>query len=176
MQLDFEDILSGAFGRIIALFLFIVSAVWVGSLVGGIAWMVGRSGFSQLPSIFDLFMSPLLLINLWIIPNVALLAIMTSYLLVSDESGHAAWGVIVGFESLFVMLGWCLNFSGVKDTALAWSCWLVLLVMLETGIWLDRQMRTNRWAREMAQLRAENAMRIAQRTAVPADQHGEDTD
>jgi hypothetical protein len=35
--------------------------------------------------------------------------------------------------------------------------------MVGTGIWLVRQMRTNRWARAMAELSAENAMRRAER-------------
>lgn len=176
MRIDFEDILSGAVGRILVLFVFLVSAVWVGSMIGGLAWLAGSHSFGEIPTIWELFMSPLLLINLWLVPNVGFLAIMVTYLLVSDEFGHVAWGVIVGFESLFVMLGWGLNFHDMKDTTLAWSCWLVLLVMVETGIWLDRQMRTNRWAREMAELSAENALRRAQRAAAAAEETQEPAD
>jgi hypothetical protein len=176
MRFDFEDILSGVLGRILVLFLFLVSATWLGSIIGGLASFTGKDNFGEIPTIADLFMSPLLLINLWIVPNVAFLAIMVTYLLVSDEFGHVAWGVIVGFESLFVMLGWGLRFHDMKDTTLAWSCWLVLLVMVETGVWLDRQMRTNRWAREMAELSAENAMLRAQRAAAAAEETQEPAD
>ena len=66
----------------------------------------------------------------------------------------------MGFESLFVMLGWGLGFHDMKDTTLAWSCWLVLLVMVETGIWLDRQMRTNRWARGLKRQRRRSTSRV----------------
>jgi hypothetical protein len=107
-------------------------------------------------------------INLWIVPNVAFLAIMTVYLFVFDGIVHVAWGITVGFESLFLMLGWCLHFEETKDMLLAWGCWLVLLVMAEAGIWLHRQMMTNRWARGMAELRAENAMIRAEREALAA--------
>lgn len=174
MQLDFEDIMTSAVGRILVVFVFFTGAVWLGSIVGGLACHVGFHRHHVVPSMLDLFLSPLLQVNLWIVPNVAFLAIMTVYLFVSDGIGHAAWGIIVGFESLFVMLGWGLKFEETKDTVLAWSCWLVLLVMVETGVWLHRQMITNRWAREMAELRAENAMRRAEREASPVPGNAEE--
>lgn len=173
MQLDFEDIMASAVGRILILFVFFAGAVWLGSIIGGLACHVGFHRHHNLPTLLELFMSPLLQVNLWIVPNVAFLALMTVYLLMADGVGHAAWGVIVGFESLFVMLGWGLKFEETKDTVLAWSCWLVLLVMAETGVWLHRQMITNRWAREMAELRAENAMRRAEREATPSREKAE---
>ena len=168
MQFDFEDVLAGTFGRIILLFLFILSATWVGSVIGGLAWFAGTWDLSpgellSVPAL--LWEGPTLLINLWIIPNTGLLAVAIVILLVSESYGFAAWGMIVGFESLFVMLGG--GFDGSPRVSLvAWSAWLVLLVMVETGIWLVRQMRVNRWAYQMAALSAENAMRRAEREAM----------
>lgn len=168
MQFDFEDILAGSVGRILLLVLFLLSATWVGGVVGGIAWSAGRRGLDLGELAEGIAWGPLLLVNLWLIPNAAFLAIMLTYLLINDEFSHTAWGIIVGFESLFVMLGWGLSFHSTKDTIIAWSCWVVLLVMVETGIWLHRQMRTNRWAREMAELSAENAALRSRREAALA--------
>ncbi len=172
MQLDFEDIMASAFGRILVIALFFVSAVWLGSLIGGLACHLGHDRHHGLPDPGAIFMAPLLQINLWIVPNVAFLAIMMVYVFVGDGIGHAAWGVIVGFESLFVMLGWGLHLEEMRDVIIAWSCWLVLLVMAETGVWLHRQMRRNRWAREMMELRAENAMRNAERGPQAGERSG----
>ncbi|RYD41218.1 MAG: hypothetical protein EOP85_13035 [Verrucomicrobiaceae bacterium] len=165
MQLDFEDILAGSVGRILLLILFLVSSILMGGIVGGIAWAAGRHGLDPFQMVEGMLWGPLLLINLWLIPNAFFVVSMLVYLLVNDEFSHTAWGIIVGFESLFVMLGWGLRFPSTNDTVIAWTCWAVLLVMVETGIWLHRQMRINRWAREMAELSAENAMRRAEREA-----------
>lgn len=171
MQFDVEDVLAGAFGRIILLFLFILSATWVGSVIGGLAWFAGTWDLSlgellSVPSV--LWEGPALLINLWIIPNAGLLAVAIVILLVSESYGFAAWGMIVGFESLFVMLGQ--GFDWLPRVSLvAWSAWLVLLVMVETGVWLLRQMRRNRWVYQLAALSAENAMRRAAREALARD-------
>ncbi len=173
MQFDVEDVLAGAFGRIILLFLFMLSATWVGSVIGGLAWFFGTWDLSPgellaVPAV--LWESPALLINLWIVPNVGLLAAAIVILLVSESYGFAAWGIIVGFESLFVMLGRGFDWLP-RVNLVAWSAWLVLLVMVETGVWLTRQMRTNRWAYQMAALSAENAMRRAEREAMARDDY-----
>ena len=176
MQLDFEDVLAGTFGRLVLFSLFLFSAIWMGSTIGGLALAVGRWDFSVHTFSIDLealWWSPLLLINLWIVPNVAFLAAMMVYLLVSENTGYAAWGTIVGIESLFVMLSWAHHSSPAYRISITWGTWLVLLAMAETGIWLIRQMRMNRWAREMAELSAENAMIRAEREARISRVHRE---
>lgn len=165
MQLDLEDVLSSVFGRIVLFAIYLLGAIWVGSMIGGLAWGVGHHGIAFLPSLSEWFLSPLLLINIWIVPNAAFLAIMGVYLMVSDDFSPAAWGIIVAVESLFVMLGWCLSFHDLKDAIVAWFLWVVLLTMAETGIWLIRAAKRNRWAREMMELNAENAMHRAEREA-----------
>lgn len=170
MRLDIEDVLSDTFSRGVMSILFFISAIWFGSMIGGLAWLIGNE---RSFNIFELdlsqtFHSLLLLINLWIVPNVAFLAIMLIRVFVNDDGmSHMTWGVIIGMESLFVMLGWCLNFSSdPKGSLIAWSTWLLLLGMIETGVWLHAQMRRNRWARAMVELSAENAMLRAQRAAA----------
>jgi hypothetical protein len=168
MQLDFEDVFAGAFGRVILLFLFLLSAIWGGCIVGCMARTIGEISLSTLSlnTLFhllkDLLQSPLHLINLWIVPNVGILAIAVVVLFVSESYGYGAWGIILGFESLFFMLGSGYSHWGSSQW-LAWVSWGILLTMVGTGIWLVRQMRTNRWARAMAELSAENAMRRAER-------------
>ena len=172
MRLDFEDVLAGFFGRVVLLFLFLLSAIWAGCMIGCIARNVAEidpaslSIGSPLELLEDFLMSPLFLINLWIVPNVGFLALVVVVLFVSESYGFAAWGIILGFESLFFMLGSQFVHSGSSSSQwFAWISWAVLLAMVETGIWLVRQMRTNRWARAMAELSAENAMRRAEREA-----------
>jgi len=173
MRLDFEDLLAGTIGGITTTTLFFATAVWVGSWIGGLALMIGEVTFLDFPlapGLEVLIYAPVLLLNLWLIPNVAFLAIMLIYVLFRDGAGHVAWGVTVGVESLFLMLGWCLRFHEPKELLIAWSCWLILLGMAEAGIWLHRQMRHNRWVRAMAELSAENAMLRAQRAAMAVEE------
>lgn len=41
MRLDVEDVLAGEFGRFFSILLFVLSACWVGSMIGGLAWFFG---------------------------------------------------------------------------------------------------------------------------------------
>ena len=60
--------------------------------------------------------------------------------------------------------------NSVGHLVLISIAWLVVLTMVETGIWLTRQMRMNRWAHQMAALSAENSMRRAEREAMARDE------
>lgn len=180
MQLDYEDMLAGTFSRIVLTALFFVSSIWLGSVIGGLAWLIGNEDYwdiSDLRALMEAFLySPLFLINLWLVPNVGFLAIMLIWVFMNDGTSHLTWGLILGMESLFVMLGRCLKFDEPKETLISWSCWLILLGMAEAGIWLHRQMRHNRWAREMMELSAENAMLRAQRAAMATEAPSEEAD
>lgn len=175
MQIDIEDVLGGTLGRICRLFLYLLSAIWTGSMIGAIAWAVGSGhflhGFSAL-DLTEILSTPVLLLSVWIVPNVAFLAVAVTYLMVSDNQGYAPWGIIMGMESLFVVLGQQGSFHSSLLWMAAWTLWLVLLAMAETGIWLLKQAKTNRWAREMAALNAENALRRAEREAAASREPG----
>jgi hypothetical protein len=168
MQFDFEDVLAGAFGRIILLVFFMLSAAWLGSIIGGLAWFIGNwdlsAGYlvSEFPTPWE---CPELLLSDWMIPNIALLGAGIAILFVTDHLGYAAWGIFVGLESAFAMLGTGYRYISAGELVLVSLAWLVLLAMVETGIWLIRQMRTNRWVYHLAALSAENAMRRAEREA-----------
>ncbi len=169
MQIDFEDILAGSIGRIVVVVLFLVSGIWLGSAIGGFAVVVAEEGIFDVLDPGLVFLSPLLLINLWIVLNGFFLAGMLIWIFVADGIGYLSWGIFVGMESLFVMLGFSfgygVGFSSPANMAIAWGVWLVLLTMVETGVWLVCQWRQSIWARNLAELRAENAMAHADRDA-----------
>ncbi|MES2921320.1 MAG: hypothetical protein V4819_07230 [Verrucomicrobiota bacterium] len=165
MQLDIEDILANAFGRIVRQCLLFASAVWIGSMVGGLALVIGIGGHSWHDALMNLnrvWASPLLLGTAWMVPNIIPLLGGLGYFVVSESAGFKAWGVVAALESFFVMAGWAMELKDPISIAIAWGAWLVLLVMLETGVWLIWQMLRNRWARQLALLEMENARRRAE--------------
>ena len=178
MRLDVEDVLAGEFGRFFSILLFVLSACWVGSMIGGLAWFFGTWDLTPGDLVFALaalWTGPALLISDWMIPNFGLLVLAITILFVTDHTGYAAWGTIVGFESVIALLGTRYQYKPASVLVVAALCWLVLLVMVETGVWLVRHMRMNRWVRELAALSAENAMQRAEReesARVPADGEG----
>lgn len=166
MQLDLEDILAGTFGRIVVAFFFALSALWVGSVIGGVALTFGEyfnAPFELMKALMDVWASPRFLVNIYLIPNLALLAVAAGVLFATDRLGWISWGILVAMESSFVMFGLDYEYRSGVEIAVAWSVWLVLLAMVETGIWLLRGMQRNRWVRGLAALNAENAMRRAER-------------
>jgi len=162
VNLDLEDILGSVLGRIVLLFGYLATAVWVGSAIGAVARMVGDIDVAAgiyFPDFLDLWRAPYLLVNIWLVPNFAILAVAITYLMVTGNLGYAAWGIIVGIEALFAMTGYASDFYFSGNMLAAWISCLLLLAMLETGLWLIHKMQVNRWAQDLAMLRAENAMR-----------------
>lgn len=170
MQIDIEDVLASSIGRMVSVSLFLVSGIWIGSAVGGFAILFAERGIYGIRDPAMVFLSPLLLINLWIVLNVFFLVGMVIWIFVADGLGYLSWGILVGGESLFVMLGFSFGFdvmfSSLAKMGIAWGIWLVVLSMLETGLWLVFHWRQNLWARRLVELRAENAMIHAERDAA----------
>jgi hypothetical protein len=168
MQLDPEDVFAGTFGRIALRFLLFVSAVWIGSMVGGAALAIGSSldsWRSALSDIYWIWASPAFLVSTWLILNAFVLLGGLAYFMISESDGILAWGILAGLESFFVVAAWASELDKMESILLAWISWLVLLVMIETGVWLIRQMLTNRWARQLAILNMENSRNNAEREA-----------
>lgn len=168
MQLDIEDILASAVGRVIRQCVLFASAVWIGSMVGGLSLVIGISGNSwqdALTHLPEVWASPVLLGTVWMVLNAAVLLGWLGYFVVSENAGFTAWGVLAGVESLFVMAGWTMDLKDSWSMGVAWFAWLHLLVMMETGVWLVRQSLRNRWARQIAMLNQENARRSAEHAA-----------
>lgn len=165
MQLDIEDILTHGIGRLLQTILFFGSAIWLGSLIGGVAILAVQGGFPDFRDFEELLLSPLLLLNMWMILNVAFLAAMMILILVKDGLDYVPWGIIMGGESLFVMLGWDLDFFKPVQAAISWACWLVLLGMAETGVWVIRQWRRQIQIQQIIELKADNWAARAEREA-----------
>ncbi len=138
-------------------------------MVGGLALVIGICGHSWRDALTNLFMiwaSPLLLFSVWLFPNVVVLAGGAGYFITSENAGFRAWGILAGLESFFVIAGWSMDLKSAWPIAIVWVSWLIILGVLETGVWLIRQMLTNRWVRELAVLNMENAHRRAEQEVV----------
>lgn len=168
METDPEDVLMAAVGSVFGkLFLFIV-AVWIGCTIGGAGILAGKAvehGW-YMHDAGRLLTAPFLLFSSWLVLNIPFVIFYLMRFIRGDGDGYFLWGLVIGVESFAVMLGWSGDFvqGGIARTV-CWFSWLVLLVMLETGIWFIRHFMISRWAHEMAMLRAENAQRRAEREA-----------
>ena len=179
MLLELENLLARELVRFFHLVLFILSAVWVGSMVSGLAWFFGNWDLTPddlLFAIAALWSAPALLMNEGIILNFGLLVLGTTILFLTDRTGYGEWGVIVGIESIFALFGKGYRYEPVSVLVITALSWLVLLVMVETGVWLIRHMRMNRWVREWAALSAENALHRAEREANARNPAGDEPD
>ena len=57
-----------------------------------------------------------------------------------------------------------------------WLLWLLLNVMIGTGIWFLRAWQTNRWARELVELEAENQfIRLSEELEQEAENRKDET-
>lgn len=175
MRLDLEDVLAGEFGRFFRIILSVLGASWVGGMIGGLAWFFGTWDLTPGDLVFAvgaLWAGPALLVSDWLVPNLGLLVLGITILFVGDHTGYAAWGTIVGLESVFALLGTDYRHEPASVLVVASLSWLVLLVMVETGVWLVRHMRMNRWVRELAALSAENAIHRAERERLAGEVAG----
>lgn len=168
MKIDFSDVFAGGLGLVVRQIFLFIAAVWLGCTMAAVALMAGEIadhpgavGFIDGSDLRILLFSPLLLLTLWLLPNLIFLGIMGCRLVIYSEStGFRTWAVLIGGEALFAMAGVTREFKHewLPLTA-AWICWLILTGMLITGLWFLHQWRMNRWAGELAALHAENAMR-----------------
>lgn len=153
--------------------LLFASAVLVGCTLGALALIAGDFGTSYhgaLGWLGDVWAWPLLLLSAWLLPNIVVLGGGLGYFLMSENAGFKAWGMVVALESFFVMAGWARDFQSAWPITIAWVSWLVLLGLVETGVWLIRQMLINRWARELAVLKMENVRRRPEKEAAERSQ------
>lgn len=167
MDLDVEDIIAGAVGSVLGRMVLFGVAVWLGCCVGGTgiaAGSIAEAGTWRVPTLLWLWAGPLLLFSSWAFLNIPFLFYFLMRFVRGDGDSYLTWGIVIGMQALFVMLGWVRDFvDGWVPLIVAWTTCLMLLVMIGTGIWLVRQHLINLWARDMAMLRAENAQRRAER-------------
>lgn len=170
MNIDVEDVIAGALGSIIGRVILFALAVWLGCTLGGMSLIVGtivQEGTWKLGEVYQwLWASPVLIFSQWGFLNFPFLMFSFIYFIFSEGAAHKAWGIILGVESLMVMLGWCkYPMQSGWPIASAWLTWAIILGMVETGVWLLHQHRVNTWAREMGMLRSEIAQRRAEQEA-----------
>ncbi|MEO5714598.1 MAG: hypothetical protein ABIT37_14015 [Luteolibacter sp.] len=164
MRVDFEDVLSGVFISIAARVMLLAAAVWTGCTIGAVAVGVGviaeAGSWNIGMNLSKIWLTPLLGFHGWGLLNIPFLLLTFVFLVFTDRPGYRAWGIVTGVESLMVMAGWAQEeIDEWLPRVAAWAAWLILLAMLETGVWLTYQSKMNRWAREMGLLRMENRQR-----------------
>lgn len=166
MSRDLEEIYAKGcwwFPRRVAFYL---SAVWVGSQIGGYAIAAGfltamrRFHSDQFKVIWQ---SPLLLDGEWGILNGFVLIAALALLARTDALGYRSWAILAGLESVFAVLGGIYDVQGPVAVSVTWSVWLILATAMATSVWFLRQWQLNRWAAELTMLKAENASRRATR-------------
>jgi hypothetical protein len=167
MDLDVEDIITGAVGSVLGRMVLFGVAVWLGCCVGGAGIAAGdmaESGTWRVPTLLWLWAGPLLLFSSWAFLNIPFMFYFLMRFIRGDGDSYVTWGIVIGMQALFVMLGWVRDFvENWVPLIVAWTTCIVLLTMIGSGIWLVRQHLINLWARDMAMLRAENAQRRAER-------------
>lgn len=142
MDLDFEDVLAGAAGGVIARSLGFAAAVWTGCMIGLAALTAGDlAGGAEFPRDFphQLFLSPLLLGSIPGLLSMLFLLAALAYFVLNEKPGYRAWGIVAGVESLAVVAGWTGGTGwDTLQAVVAWLAWAGLLAELAVGLWLLR--------------------------------------
>lgn len=162
MKFDFGDVFASGIGWLMKQIALFVASIWLGCTMGGAAILAGRLtrgwGFdSEL-----LLYSPLLLLTIWIIPNVCFLGASMYWFVRNETNTPLACGIIAGVEAVVCLAGQAGRLRGWLPQSVAWVTCLALIAMMATGFWFFRQWQINRWAIELEELKAENAMRRVQ--------------
>jgi hypothetical protein len=162
MKIDIGDVFASGIGWLFKQLFLFVASIWLGTFIGGAAVLAGRlaDGWS-----FDtdyLAYSPVLLLSLWLIPNVCFLGAAIYWFVREETETTLACGILIGVESLVAVAGGVKWIHGWLPLTTTWTTCLVLIGMAGTGLWFFRQWQINRWAAELVALKAENAARRAE--------------
>ena len=160
MKIDFGDVFASGIGWLLKQLFLFTASIWLGCTMGAAALIAGQLSGGDSASFGLLLGSPALLLTLWIIPNVCFLGAAIYWFVRAETNTPLACGIIAGGEALIAVAGWV--GGDWLPITVAWLTCLVLIVMMATGLWFIRQWLINRWAGEIAMLKAENAMRRAE--------------
>jgi hypothetical protein len=163
MKIDFADAFaSGVASAFLSLLVFL-GGIWTGVTTGAIALGaadLAGDGNLDATDLNDFFANPQVAILSWILPGVVFIAAALFRFGRIDGSGAIRWGILVAAVSgLLVWANAEEIDSGWVPLAVAWTAWTLLIGMIGTGLWFLRYWQINRWAGEMAMLKAENAAR-----------------
>ncbi|MCW1924897.1 hypothetical protein OKA05_20205 [Luteolibacter arcticus] len=162
MKIDFGDVFASGIGWLLKQLFLFVASIWLGCSMGAAALLAAGlvKGWS-----FDaglLIGSPVLLLTSWLIPNVCFLGAAIYWFVRNETNTPLACGILAGVEALVSVAGQAGEINGWLPLTVAWVTCLVLIAMMGTGLWFLGQWQINRWALEIEELKAENAMRRAQ--------------
>jgi len=159
MKIDFGDVFASGIGWLVKQLLLFLLAIWTGCTTAAVALSIGSFACGQGVDFGLILVSPLLLLSLWLIPNLCFLAAAIYWFIRNETSSYTAWAVLATVETFICLAGWAKDLDDGLGIGVAWGSSLVLLGMMGTGLWFIRQWHLNRWAGEMAMLKSENAMR-----------------
>jgi hypothetical protein len=162
VNIDFGDVFASGIGWLVKQILLFVASIWLGCTMGAAAILAGEltRGWD-----FDgelLLHSPLLLLTIWIIPNVCFLGASIYGFVRNETNTPLACGILAAVEAVVCLAGKTTWLRGWLPLSVAWVTCVVLIAMMVTGLWFFRQWQLNRWAIELEELKAENAMRRVQ--------------
>jgi len=162
VKIDFGDVFASGIGWLAKQLILFVASIWLGCTMGGGALAAGR--LAQVRSFEGelLLHSPALLLTIWIIPNVCFLGAAIYWFVRNETNTPLACGILAGVEALVCVAGSTGWIYGWLPRSVTWVTCVVLIAMLGTGLWFMRQWQLNRWAMELEELKAENAMRRAE--------------
>jgi hypothetical protein len=163
MKIDFGDVFASGIGWLLKQLFFFTGSIWLGCSMGGAALIAGQLSGGRRADFELLLASPVLLLSLWLIPNLLFLAAAIYWFVRNETHTPLACGILISVEALVAVAGWVGALrGGWLPVTVAWVTCIVLIVMMATGLWFLRQWQMNRWAGEIAALKAENAMRRAE--------------
>ena len=163
MKIDFGDVFASGIGWLLKQLFLFTASIWLGCSMGGAALVAGQLSDGRSADFEVLLASPVLLLTLWLIPNLLFLGAAIYWFIRAETSTPHACGILAAVEALIAVAGWVKVFDGEwLPVTVAWTTCVILIVMMGTGIWFFRQWQINRWAGEIAALKAENAMRRAE--------------
>src|SRR6187402_2304404 len=109
MDLDVEDIITGAVGSVLGRLVLFAVAVWLGCGVGGAGIAAGsmvEMGTWRVPAWWWLWAGPLLLLSSWAFLNIPFLFYFLMRFVRGDGDSYLTWGIVIGVQALVVILGW----------------------------------------------------------------------
>lgn len=142
------------------------AAVWLGSIAAGIAIGMGYAlldpvnNWAAIPKY--ILIAPGLLLSVYALWNFPFFIVTLAVFIKTDRELWWLWAAVAFAQSIFAMLGYANRVAAsLWITSGIWFIWVVNIATVIAAAFFVRQWQLNRWAAQMAQLKAENAQRRA---------------
>lgn len=162
MKIDMVDVFAGGIGFLFKQIAVLALAICAGCLIGAGSLLVGelvqagslsRINFQVLPR------NPIQLVLTWMLPNVICIGAAAFWMIRMEGRNCASFGIFAVIEGLIVIAGRIGRIDGWLPLSAAWGTFAVIAGMMGAALWFLHQWQVNRWAGELAMLKAENAVR-----------------